>query len=195
MVVCTSNQARSPVAAALFRDHFTRGPDDLRADAWWPVCSAGLDASEGMPLLASMAGALSRRGMTPFLHASRLLSPARIEGVRLIITMTEAHRHRVNRMSSSAVPRTFTLKELDRLLMSPQWERTSAPAGDTVGRLHALRPLVPRASEPEDVVDPASGRSRLADAVLDELVQLVGRVATNLRHASGTDRGRGARTR
>lgn len=195
MVVCTSNQARSPVAAALLRDHFKGGVDTRRADVWWPVCSAGVDAAEGMPLLTSMAGALTRRGMEPFPHASRLLTPARIQDVRLIITMTEEHRHRVNRMSSYAVPRTFTLKELDRLLSSPQWEQVRTPTGDTVGRLHAIRPLVPRATEPEDVADPASGRSRLAESVLEELVRLVGRVATKLNQASGTERGLGAHTR
>jgi hypothetical protein len=64
-----------------------------------------------------------------------------------------------------------------------------------VARLHAIRPLVQRATQPEDVADPASGRSRLAESVLEELVRLVGRVATKLNHSSGTGSGLGAHTR
>jgi protein-tyrosine phosphatase len=137
-----------------------------------------------MPLLESMKNALSKAGYAPFEHSSEVLTTDMIESARLIITMTEEHRHRVNRMSPAAVARTFTLRELDRLLMSPPWA-THAAHDDPVRQLHALRPLVPRGPRPEDLADPALGSGRLAEAVLRDLVQLVSRVAVQLTQIHG----------
>ncbi len=180
LVVCSANQARSPIAAALFRGQFARIMEQEKDHAWWPIHSAGVDAVQGMPLLPTMATVLARQGLEVVDHTSEVLTPEHVLGARLIVTMTEEHRHRVNAAEPSAVTRTFTLKELDRLMSSPWWRSGAPEVADPVNQLHALRPLVPPADRREDVADPALGSARLAQAVLEELVYLVGRVATEL---------------
>lgn len=180
LVVCSANQARSPVAAELFRRQFAQVMDREATHQWWPIRSAGVDAAPGLPLLPAMAKALAHHGLEPIEHTSVVLTTELVERARLVVTMTGDQRHRVNRMSPLAVGNTFTLKELDRLLSSQRSRTTVESVRDPVAQLHALRPMVPPAERDEDVADPAIGPARISRVVLDELVLLVQRVAGEL---------------
>jgi protein-tyrosine phosphatase len=165
LVICTANRARSPVMAALLRrEAAVRG-----LDRQVTIDSAGLRAQPGEPLLPTVERVVGSLFLGLEEHRSR---PVQLDqGVRpgLVLTMTEAQRHAVLRMQPRLLDRTFTLREVLRLLASAQWDRQWEGTRDVVHHLHRLRPLVPGASSPEDVVDPATGGRRLAVSVVGEL--------------------------
>jgi protein-tyrosine phosphatase len=177
LVVCTANQARSPVAELLF----SREADKrLGPDHGFVVRSAGVHAPSGASVLSTMDAALDRRGLSVDYHRSRPLRVEELEATRLVITMTEEHRRDVNRRAPSLVGRTFTLREVDRLVSSPQWDGAWDGADDAIERLPRLRPLVPKPDRREDVIDPAGHSVGIALAVLDELTDRIGRISAHL---------------
>jgi protein-tyrosine phosphatase len=177
LVVCTANQARSPAAELLFRREAEtrRGPDHGLV-----IRSAGVHAEAGVPVLSTMAAALDRRGLELDDYRSRPLNPDEIEASRLVITMTEEHRRTVNRTVPQVVSRCYTLCEVDRLTSSPLWEAAWDGADDASERIRRVRPMVPRARHPEDIVDPAGHSVEMAVAVLGELVDRIERISGHL---------------
>jgi protein-tyrosine phosphatase len=177
LVVCTANQARSPVAEMLFR----REAEARRGDQHGLVIrSAGLHAKPGARLLAAMVAAMDKRGLTFDDHRSRAVNVDELDASRLVITMTEEHRREVNRMLPAMVGRTYTLCEVDRLVSSELWQSTWDGADDAMERLQRLRPLVPKAPQAEDIADPAGHSVDLAVHILDEIVDRVTRVSHHL---------------
>jgi protein-tyrosine phosphatase len=177
LVVCTANQARSPVAELLFR---READARLGPDHGFVVRSAGVQASSGAPVLSTMDAALDRRGLSVDDHRSRPLRVEELEASRLVITMAEEHRRDINRRAPSLVGRTFTLREVDRLVSSSQWDAAWDGADDAIERLPRLRPLVPKPDRSEDVIDPAGHSVGIALAVLDELTDRIVRISAHL---------------
>jgi protein-tyrosine-phosphatase len=177
LTVCTANQARSPVAELLFR---READNRLGPDHGLVFRSAGVHAEGGAPLLATMAAALGRRGLNLDEYSSRPLRIEELDASRLVVTMTEEHRRDVNRRAPSLVGRTYTLRELDRLVSSAQWDAAWDGADDAIERLPRLRPLVPKTDRHEDVVDPAGHSVGVAHAVLDELIDRIKRISGHL---------------
>jgi protein-tyrosine phosphatase len=177
LVVCTANQARSPAAEALFRREAAarRGPDHGLV-----IRSAGVHATQGEPVLANMATALSRRGILLDKHRSRPMRPEELAASRLVIAMTEEHRRAVNRAAPSVVSRSYTLCEVDRLVSSEWWEPTWDGDQAAMDRLRRLRPMVPKGKRSEDIVDPAGHSVEIAVTVLNELAERIGRISTHL---------------
>lgn len=152
LLVCRANLVRSPLVQELvaqaLRQH---GRDDLE------VCSAGLEVLvDGVPDPAAVEAArelgcdLSSREAVP-------VTPEMIEHSGLVVTMTERQRSTVLRLSHHAVPKTFTLPELARLI-----REIPGPASDWADlarRAHTARPFAAAPDGPEDVADPA-GRGR-----------------------------------
>ncbi|MGH3454621.1 MAG: hypothetical protein ACRDPQ_14665 [Nocardioidaceae bacterium] len=177
LVVCTANQARSPAAALLFRHEAAAR---LGADHGLVIHSAGVNASAGEPMLASMAAALDRRGLRLDEHHARPMRADELAASRLVVTMTEEHRRAVNRTEPTVVSRSYTLCEIDRLVSSQWWEPAWDGADDAMERLRRLRPVVPKGKRSEDIVDPAGHSVEIAVAVLDEMVDRTARVSTHL---------------
>jgi protein-tyrosine phosphatase len=177
LLVCTANQARSPAAELLFR---RQAVDRLGDEHGLEIRSAGVYAASGVGLLPTMADALSQQGLSYDDFRSRPLSAEEIDSSRLVITMTEEHRRAVNRMAPSAVARSYTLPELDRLVSSSHWDAAWDGADDLVDHLRRLRPLVAKPNGPEDVVDPAGHGVDVAVAVLDELRVRIARIGPHL---------------
>ena len=107
LVVCTGNVCRSPYIAAMLRSAL---PGVV-------IASAGTDAAAG-----ELPGELIRRGLAAegieaigFVPA-RQVSHSIVRGARLIITATTAQRLHVAAFDPSATSRTFTLKELARVV-------------------------------------------------------------------------------
>ena len=157
LVVCTANTCRSPVAELLLR---------RTLDPTVAIGSAGTHAGVGQPLLSSMAEVLAERSLAPPRASSRPITVPLIERAALILTLTASHRAAVVTLVPSAVRRTFTLREFERLV-------TAHGADPSLGltdaeRLRALIPLavaqraaVAATRQHDDVDDPV-GRSRAA---------------------------------
>jgi protein-tyrosine phosphatase len=177
LVVCTANQARSPAAELLLR---RQAAVRLGADHDVVIRSAGVHAVAGSPVLSTMAAAVERYELSLDGYHSRQLDAKEVEDSRLVITMTESHRHAVNRIEPGAVGRTYTLCELERLVCSPQWDPSWDGADDIDGRLRRIRPLVPKDDRPEDILDPAGRRVEVVGASLDELNDRITRVGRHL---------------
>jgi protein-tyrosine phosphatase len=177
LVVCTANQARSPAAEELFR---REAEARLGRNNGLVFRSAGVHASEGEPVLANMAAALSRRGISIDYHRSRPIRREELEASRLVVSMTEEHRRAVNRVAPAVVSRSYTLCEVDRLVSSDWWEPTWDGDEDAMDRLRSLRPMVPKGKRPEDIVDPAGHSVEIAVTVLNELSERIARISTHL---------------
>jgi protein-tyrosine-phosphatase len=176
LVLCTANRARSPVMAGLLRREA-----ELRGLAGVvDIDSAGLRAEPGEPLLPSVQRVVKSLPLDLNGHRARPLALDSAERPSLVLTMTEAQRHAVLRLQPRLLDRTFTVREVLRLLESPQWNERWEATPEVVSHLHHLRPLVPGAGTPEDVADPATGGRRLAASVVGELRRYAPRLASAL---------------
>jgi protein-tyrosine-phosphatase len=171
VLVCRANRARSPVAAALFRQY----ADDQHLDPKPVITSSGLYALRGQSLLSSMQAALTRKKRDELDHRSKPFSLHDADTASLVITFERELTRAVVSQNPALVPRTFTLREIVRLTKSSRWNPAWNGAPDVAARLHVLRPLV----EPgdDDTPDPATGGRRIARRVLDSLVDDVALVA------------------
>ena len=139
LVVCSGNICRSPIAEGLLRRALERRLDRAAP----PVGSAGTIAVDGAPAMPESIEAARERGADIRAHAARHLTPALIEDADLIVGMAAEHREAVGRLSPGAAARTFTLKELTRLLEARVGEAAAARASGA-----------PANRFDEDVVDP-----------------------------------------
>ena len=112
LVVCTGNICRSPIAEGFLRDALVRRFGS-RAPA---VSSAGTMGWEGSPASPESVIAAGERGSDIEAHEARELGRSMIEGADLILCMAGEHREAVGAAVPEAARRTFTLKELVRLL-------------------------------------------------------------------------------
>ena len=175
LVVSATSRGRGPVLAALLR----REARQRGLEGQVTVDEAGLEARPGEPLLPSVTRAVRSLELGLEEHRARVLAsgPDRHD---VVVTMTEAQRRTLLRERRSELERTFTVREVVRLLSSARWDERWNGTSQVVAHLHRLRPLVPGASGPEDVADPRAGGRRLASAVVDELRRCSARLATAL---------------
>lgn len=112
LVVCTGNVCRSPLGEGFVR----RALQARLADAAPEVTSAGTAGWEGSEATGESVEAGAERGLDITRHEARRLRGPMIDGAALIVTMAAEHRAEVTAMSPSAGSKTFTLKELTRLV-------------------------------------------------------------------------------
>jgi protein-tyrosine phosphatase len=126
LVVCTGNICRSPMAERVLRAELHRRVgDDAR---WVQVTSAGTHALAGHPMDPSalaVLGDLGVAGGTDF--RARQLTAEHVESAELVVVATREHRAFVVDLVPAAVRRTFTLRELDRLVRAV--DPAAVPAG------------------------------------------------------------------
>ncbi len=111
LTVCTGNICRSPVAALAMAAWMS----DLRVD----FASAGTRARDGVGMTdeaVDLAEAFSVPRTVAKAHRSRLLTPAHLDNVDLVVAMTREHRRIVVEMDPSRLRVTFTARELARML-------------------------------------------------------------------------------
>lgn len=123
LVVCTGNICRSPLGEAFLRRR-------LAADGGNVVTSAGTDGRDGGPATEGSVLAGAERGVDLAEHRSRRLTAGQVRDADLVVGMERAHRDAIVRAVPDASARTFTLKELVRLL-----EDGGVPTGDLAARV------------------------------------------------------------
>lgn len=174
LAVCTGNICRSPAVERLLAARL-EGADV-------EVSSAGTRAMVGHPVAAPMASLVTQAGADVDGFASRQLTADLVRDADLVVALTRAHRAAVVELVPAAVRRTFTLRELARLV--PHVDPAAlAQAGDTPGdRLRALPPLAAAVRHlagtgTDDVVDPWGRSEAVYRQSYDELAPAVRAVA------------------
>ena len=165
LTVCTGNICRSPMAERLLQAGL-----DAVAPGEFEVRSAGTGALVGSGIEPHVAGFVNVFGGDSANFASRQLTAEILQGQDLVLALSRAHRSKVMELAPGLLRRTFTLRELARLL--PQVEADpDAPAAERwqngLARALRLRSAHPVRAEEDDVVDPY----RRSDEVYQQMVR------------------------
>ena len=171
LAVCTGNICRSPMAERLLQ----HGLDQV-SPGTFEVSSAGTGALVGHGIEPHVQGFIRVMGAPADDFVARQLTPAILAEQDLVIALTRAHRSRIVEMRPALLKKTFTLRELARIV--PQIE---VPLGmSPAERWEAMIPLAIRARgtqrvEPEDddVVDPYRRSDEVYEEMRGELVPAV----------------------
>lgn len=97
LFICTGNTCRSPMAEGIAR-HLLRSGAIEGVDPDLFVASAGVFASDGVPISPESADALARRGIEAE-GASKRLTPEMIRQADLVLGMTAAHVDAARRLA------------------------------------------------------------------------------------------------
>lgn len=179
LVVCSGNICRSPVAEGLLRRGVQRR---FGADAP-EVSSAGTIGLEGSPATQESVHAAGERGVDISTHVARRLTDAMVQRADLVVCMAAEHRAEIEQRVPAAIDRTFTLKEMTRLLeddapAAPQGEGTlaarAAAAADTRRAGGSANPY------DEDIVDPLGMPLETYRAIAWELDEWIERMLAGL---------------
>lgn len=172
LVVCTANVSRSPLGAAFLSKRLAD------AGVVASVRSAGVMRTR-LPVdeLSVLVG--RSRGVDITEHRPRRLTTAILaqEGADLVITMTRAHVREVVALDSSAWERTFTLKELARLVRTERLAEVG-DAGSWVARFGVGRTVqdLLGADERDDIGDPYGGSLVVHRDIATEIDDLLAEV-------------------
>ena len=177
LVVCSGNICRSPIAEGLLRRALQR----RLGDAAPVVGSAGTIAIDGAPAMPESIEAARERGVDIRTHAARPLTPDLIDDTDLVVTMAAEHRDAVQRLVPGAVSRTFTLKELTRVLEARPAIEPDERLDTRVGVAAAARASgAPANRFDEDVVDPLGMPLDTYRAIAWEIDEWTDRLVTAL---------------
>ena len=177
LIVCSGNICRSPIAEGLLRRALER-----RLGGTAPVVgSAGTIAIDGAPAMPESIEAARERGVDIRTHTARPLTPELIDDADLVVTMAAEHRDEVRRLVPGAVPRTFTLKELTRVLEALPATESDLRLDTRIGAAAAARANgAPANRFDEDVVDPLGMPLDTYRAIAWEIDEWTDRLVTAL---------------
>lgn len=176
LFVCTGNQARSPIAEALFRGHLLERGLANQVE----VGSAGLIYG-GAPVSGTVVQAAQRYGLDLSAHRSRQLTGGQVEQTDLVLAMTQQHAQVLFRLFPQHCGRTFLVRELARCgeVAGPRLAGESLPA--YLAKLAAGRPpLSALAGTSADIIDPFGRPVSAVAELADEFYTLLGRVVEYL---------------
>jgi protein-tyrosine-phosphatase len=182
LVLCTGNVCRSPIAEGMLRDLL----EERFEGAAPTVASAGTAGWEGSGADPGSIAAAAEVGVDISGHRARRVDPDEVRQATVVLAMAAEHRDELTRLLPEAVGRTFTLKELVRLLESlPQ----GGPGGDPddvlarrVDEADELRRDLrrPVSARDDDVVDPLGRRMSVFRGVAADLREWCGRLVVGL---------------
>jgi protein-tyrosine phosphatase len=179
LVVCTGNICRSPIAEGLLKAELARRFGDGAPQ----VTSAGTAGWEGSPATPEGIGAAGELGVDIAGHRARRVRGEMTRDADLIVCMAGEHRDRLTMQLPELAGRTFTLKELVRLL-EPQPPASPDPSPWTmaprIARAHALRQSDPGTHPDEDIADPLGQPMEAYRAIAWELEDWISRLAVGL---------------
>jgi protein-tyrosine phosphatase len=171
LVVCTGNVCRSPMAEGFLRAALA----ERLGEAAPLVSSAGTAGWDGSGAMEESIRVAQERGVDIRAHQARKLHGAMLEDADLIVCMAGEHRDAIVLAMPDLEAKTFTLKELVRLL---ERSRADGPLEARVAAAAAGR----NGSSPhvEDVRDPLGDPIEGYREVADELYDLSERLAVAL---------------
>src|SRR6476620_248549 len=180
IVVCTGNVCRSPIAEGLMR----RATEHRTVGAPITVSSAGTAAWEGSPAMPEAVEAAAERGVDISGHVATRLRPGTAAVADLVLCMATEHRDQIASEEPQAVDRTFTLKELVRLLEGgarAEATPTARIAAAAAARADAARADAGGSAHPdEDIADPLGLPLDGYRAIATELDDWIGRLVPAL---------------
>jgi protein-tyrosine phosphatase len=148
------------------------------------VESAGVSGWDESPATEEAVEALRELDIDISEHLARRLTSRLVEAADLVVAMADEHREAVSRVVPSAAPRTFTLKELVRLLESDGEPGEGSPPDQRiragVERAEARRARGDQAPGDEDVGDPLGLGLEAYRATAWELEELSARLVAGL---------------
>jgi protein-tyrosine phosphatase len=165
LVVCTGNVCRSPMAEGFLRKALV----EALGDAAPAVSSSGTGGWEGSEAMPEAVTAAAERDVDITGHRARRLPPGMAESAELVVCMAREHLEAIARSTPGVVGRTFTLKELVRLLEQLPADRPR-DAWDRVAAADRLRHGAGRnEAVDDDVADPLGLPLEYYRAVASEL--------------------------
>ena len=105
LFVCTANQCRSPMAAALFLRQLDRRNLTLQTD--WRVSSAGSWAKEGLPAIPNAVRVMREMGLHIERHRSRQVSAELLKPFDLILVMSQHQQEGLQAEFSDLADRVY----------------------------------------------------------------------------------------
>jgi protein-tyrosine phosphatase len=160
LFVCTGNICRSPIAEQLFRK------DTAELAGLVTVSSAGTFARPGQKMTEQAAAISLMYGGDPAGHGATSLTSRKIQRANLVVALSREHRSEVVSLVPKASRKTFTLREVDRLiriLRSGEPRSASEARGSTskgldslvrdVASMRGFSQTMPLPAD-DDVVDP-----------------------------------------
>ncbi|MCQ2001784.1 arsenate reductase/protein-tyrosine-phosphatase family protein [Arthrobacter zhaoxinii] len=165
LTVCTGNICRSPMAERLLQSGL-----DQMAPGEFEVTSAGTGALVGSGIEPHVAGFVNIFGGSSAGFTSRQLTLEVLQGQDLVLALTRGHRSKIVELAPGLLRRTFTLRELARLLplVDADPDATTADRWQAaMARALRLRSAHPAGPEEDDVVDPY----RRSDDVYQQMVR------------------------
>lgn len=171
LVVCTGNVCRSPMAEGFLRTALGSRLGNAAPD----VSSAGTAGWEGASAMDESIRAAEERGVDIGRHLARVITPGMVEDADLVVCMAAEHRDAIVRAWPDHADKTFTIKELVRLL---EGSPAAGPIPARVAAAAAARNGSAAASE--DVRDPLGQPIDAYREIADELQDLSDRLAVAL---------------
>ena len=177
LVVCTGNVCRSPIAEGMLRAAFAERLGDGAPE----VASAGTMGWEGSGADPNSIAAAAERGVDISGHVARGLASADLLSADLVLAMSSEHAVAAVREARGAASKTFTLKELVRLVEALPEPAAGEDLRARVGAADALRAEGFEGNPHDlDVSDPLGMPLQSFRAVAWELEEWCGRLADGL---------------
>ena len=154
LFVCTANQCRSPLAAALLLAQLHARTPDVVVD----VTSSGVSAGDGVPATSPTIDAAATLRVDLTAHRSTRLHASQVRAANLVIGMERRHVQEAVLRDPSAFTRSFTLKELVRRGRAIGRRGYRETLAEWTTRVSAGRRPVDLlgASREDDIADPTS---------------------------------------
>ncbi|MFQ4150481.1 low molecular weight phosphatase family protein [Arthrobacter sp. LAPM80] len=171
LTVCTGNICRSPMAERLLQNDL-----NLVAPGVFAIESAGTAAMVGSTMEPHIEGFVRVAGASTEGFAARQLTRDILSKQDLVLALTREHRSRIVELHPALLKKTFTLRELARVLPHIDGARGVHPAE----RWELAIPLAMRArtlhratAEDDDVVDPYRRGDQVFEQMRQQLVPAV----------------------